>query len=239
MQCNRTSIGIVACSCVAMALSAGSANGVSINKTLTEENSSYGTNGGAVSQVSITPAGPLGNFTVDFSSLGETVVSVTWSAPAGQLIEIDIPTGWSDIENIGRGVDGGLAIGDTLALTADDVTFEDLSGDALPTIVAGAALGNTEQVFAFLIQFTDAVQGDTYRFSSATIEVTVPASYDIAIDAPIEIYHVSGNMQSGDNPAPPDPGQWIRLVPEPTTAMLLGLGLFAVVRRGPRRVAQT
>ena len=37
-------------------------------------------------------ADPLGDFVVDFSMLGEEVVTVTWLAPVGKYIEIAVPT---------------------------------------------------------------------------------------------------------------------------------------------------
>lgn len=188
-------------------------------------------------------AGPQPNFMVDYSTQGDTLLSVTWTAPAGQWIEIVPPTpGWGleslalefSLGTIGIGA-GGIA--PVATVSAEDFTS---TNGLPPTLSASSFLTGPGGDFLTVgVSLSSILPGEAYSFSSLTAELTVPASYGIAFDNPILNYRIRGETEfrtSDPNPVlPADPGQWIRIVPEPASFTLLTLGGMTLLRRRGRQ----
>lgn len=87
---------------------------------------------------------------------------------------------------------------------------------------AGASMG---------VESSDLVPGQTYRFTCARMTLAVPSDFDVAFDIPLTEFRVRGIATKDGFPSPADPGQWVRVVPSPGTAAVLGTGLIAANRR--------
>ncbi|MEM9419665.1 MAG: hypothetical protein AAGA25_11540 [Planctomycetota bacterium] len=214
-----------------------------VTESNTFETDVFGSTTSLLSRATI-EAAPQPNFVADYSTLGDTLLSVTWTAPAGQWIEIVPPTpGWSlealslefSLGTIGIGA-GSIAL--IATVTAEDFTS---TNGVPPTLSAFSFLtGPGGDALAVGVSLNAILPGEAYTFSSLTLDLTVPASYDIAFDNPILDYRIRGETEfrtSDPNPVlPSDPGQWIRVVPEPVSLTVFALGGVALLRR--RRVGQ-
>ena len=195
----------------------------------------------------ISAADPLGDFVVNFSTLDEEVVTVTWQAPVGQFIEIAVPTGYDSVDLDFRVSIGSIATPGNQHLPVSIVNLvEDLAADPLPAYdAANSSLwvtGPGGDRFLFTTYFSDLVPGSVHRVSSLTATATVPADFNINYNQPIEYFHIEGNAFTEHNL--PSPGQWVRLVaiPEPSSSALLLLGLLggaALLARRRHRFSRT
>ncbi|MEM1099395.1 MAG: PEP-CTERM sorting domain-containing protein [Planctomycetota bacterium] len=220
-----------------------STNAQTFDAALITESNTFNTDvfGSTTSLVSIATieAGPQPNFVADYSTLGDTLLSVTWTAPAGQWIEIVPPTpGWS-LEAIALEFSfGTVGIGPGSIAPIATVSAQDFTSTngVPPTLSASSFLtGPGGDSLTVGVSLNSILPGEAYTFSSLTVDLTVPASYGIAFDNPILDYRIRGETEfrtSDPNPVlPADPGQWIRLVPEPGSLTLLALGGASLARR--------
>lgn len=186
-------------------------------------------------------ASVLPSFTFAFSSAGDTELTVTWSAPTGQLIAIDAPDGWG---NVGIQIQyrGGTRTGDAYFETYSVqglMNFTDLTGSF-------SSAGHTNIIFATtdryeVISYLNVASGDRVTFSSVSVTYTLPESlnYDYTSVVANSIAVIGNVSKSGIEAG--SPGNWISLqsapgpsVPEPSTyALLFGIGAlgFAAWRR--------
>lgn len=214
---------------------------------VSEESSQYfDDSDGLYSSANISAPAPLGNFTHNFSSLGEEVWTVTWQAPVGQYIEIAAPTGWDSISLQVRAQTGGSfgSIENShTPLSPVTVTLSGEMGDllgapannymALPagstTPGPGFATGAIADIFWNL------TPGQTYRFTSIEMSGTIPAGSNTDVNQDFSNIYISGNATSGGSSVP-DPGQWVSLqaIPEPSHALLSLVGIAAIGLRRRR-----
>ena len=222
-----------------MSLLAPYAGANTFNGVVSEEVNSFedeGNNSEYYSQAEVRVPAPLSNSVFTFSGPGEDVVSVTWSAPAGKLIEIATPAGFDDIEVDFRLFSGGLYRAG--GITPDtQVQFADFQGPALPSFTDNTLFsgpGPDGDGARVLFDYT-LPAGETYRFSSVTATVTIPESYTMDFNSPTNQFGILGEAETSglETVVLEDPGQWIRLVdvPEPNSLALLGLGGLIVARR--------
>lgn len=186
----------------------------------------------------------LDDFDFAFSSLGDVDFSVTWQAPAGQLIKITPPSGFDSTQVIFQMFTGlsGYNVGQVLPTTTLSLT--DFTGSTLPTMTPSAQFTGpqtsslpADNAGAFVIASGYAFD-EPFFLSSATVEFSVPASYDVDFNAPLIDFNVFGvAFSQNPNTPPTDPGQWITLVeiiPAPSAlggALLMG-ALLGARRRG-------
>jgi hypothetical protein len=195
---------------------------------LSEESASYDVQSkrggsGATSVAIVSAASPLGSFTHSFSALGETEWNIVWRAPAGQAFEIEVPSGFDGANVLFDFAAGGLFSPFGFDAFDGDVqtTVELLPGsDPLPLSSLGASLtgpgGNGANAGT---RIEPASAGAIHRFASLTLTVTVPSDYDVDLDSMVSAFEIEGRaFTTSVNPAPPDPGQWVRLVPVPGCA---------------------
>lgn len=193
----------------------------------------------SLQSVATIAAAPQPDFVTDYSALGDTLLSVTWSAPAGQWIEIVPPTpGWN-LEalilefSLGSFGFGAGSIAPIASVSAEDFT----STNGVPPMLSASSFltGPGGDVLTVGVSLNAILPGEAYRFSSLTVDLTVPPSYGIAFDTPILDYLIRGETEfstSDPNPVlPSDPGQWIRVVPEPTSFTVFALGGVTLIRR--------
>ena len=187
-------------------------------------------------------AAPQPDLVIDYSTLGDTLLSVTWRAPAGKRIEISPPASseWM-IDGVSLGLDfGRFSFGAGSIQPTGSVTSEDFTSTIgvpptfFPNPIFTGPGGNN---FFAGVGIESLVPGEIYTFTSLTLELTIPASYDVAFDSTFDQYGIEGGLNFSDpDPnaiVPASPGQWIRIVPEPSSFALLGMGglLFARRRR--------
>ena len=208
-----------------------------LEDTLDLETSSFIDGRDPVARATVSSTGGGTPFIVDFSGLGETVISYTWKAPAGQRFVVTPPTGSSSF-SIDLAFFGGVGSFGT-------GSYEDNS----PLVGFSGASGTFEVVDnnkftyvrltdpgsgLFLIDFSlrlSAPLDQSFSFESATITTTVPAAFatDFSLSTTSRLVgEVSGFTSSQ--------GQWIALeaVPEPSSGILLisgMVGLLAIRRR--------
>ena len=171
-------------------------------------------------------------FTADFGLLGDTQVSVTWQAPAGQFFEIAPPVGFDFPSLIFRvQTDGGFSSSGSFDSFDLSLDIAGQSGDALPTpnntFLEGSGPGSLNLIAGVDI---DLVAGEVYRFTSLTLTGTLPAGYNqnfngVGLNARLiaRTNDLTGTL--------PDPGAWVHVVPMPGTAAMLGLGGLLAARR--------
>ncbi|MCB9853334.1 MAG: thrombospondin type 3 repeat-containing protein [Phycisphaerales bacterium] len=201
--------------CVAIALttiSSATADVVEIG-TVSQETAEFSSGpGGSTSTVKVAVPAPLDDFVYDFSTLGDTTMTVTWQAPAGQYIEIDVPDNFDSINlQFYLQVHGAVSAGNrSLPL---DVTASQLGCNPLPDLDGNTRMtitGPSGSGMRVLVYYRDLVPGETYRVTSLTAEATIPADFDVNINEYISSFYVRGylfsNLETLDNP-----GQWVRL----------------------------
>ena len=205
---------------------------------VTEESNSFGPDIDAiVGEATVAVASP-GTFDQEFSALGEQAVSITWQAPAGQLIEVVTPVGFEFGSQLRFNFRGGNNFFVSGSLNASlTPTLIDLTGGTLDPVFASVGLsGPGGDAVGFNVVY-DLEPGVTYRFAGLTATGVIPAGFDTDFDdLPIEQFAVVGEAVTGDSGLTP-PGQWVRLVPipEPSSLALLGLGGPWICRRGSQR----
>ena len=185
--------------------------------------------GGGDSQALLEVSSP-GRIQVDFSQLGDEVFRIVWKAPRGKMIEFASPVEFDGAQLLLQFIAGSLYTG-TGSFTDNmpTVSFErasqasmvgsaffDLSGPA-------AGDGNESQINAQA--FFSLPAGEVLRIKSASMETTVPASFDthfVRTDfglpdrgVLISVFRVGGTAAKPGGSSPADPGQWIRLVDDP------------------------
>ncbi len=168
----------------------------------------------AIAEVS-TPTGDLGLFTRDFSALGDEPLTVTWKAPAGKMIQVTRPTGYTGnffIQFQIRTANGTEANG---AFTdfGPGIAHTNLTGS--PVAVGGTirVSGNGPDGIEAAVTQNLANPGDTISFDSLTASTTVSASYNRNHNnAAFDTFRIHGvaSAQGGDSLA--NPGQWIKIV---------------------------
>ncbi|MEM6258398.1 MAG: PEP-CTERM sorting domain-containing protein [Planctomycetota bacterium] len=174
------------------------------------------------------------SLTRDFSGLGSEPVRVTWQAPAGQFFEVTAPAGFDFVSLKFDVFSEGDILGDPLAFFAvQGIEVAGAAGDPLPTPSVTSLLGGLDTTSPALLASVDfdLNPGETYRFESLTLLATLPASYDQNFnDIGFSRFGFFGTA-SDPSATLPDPGQWIAVIPEPTSLALLALGGLLVARR--------
>lgn len=191
-------------------------------------------------------AATLPDFNFAFSTLGDTNFSVTWQAPTNYLIKITPPSGFDSVQVLFEFYTGSsyYNVGEvtppaTLSLT--DFTGNNLPGMPVFTQFTGPQTTSfpADNAGAFIIP-NNLPLGESFYLSSATVQFTVPAAYNVDFNAPILGFDVYGQVfsnQPNPNLAPANPGQWITLVmvPEPSSFTLLGVVGLGVIARHRRK----
>jgi hypothetical protein len=159
----------------------------------------------------------LGTFGEQFSTIGDADWTVTWTAPAGTLIEIAVPTGFNRVDlAIDFWAGNFSTAGGLFSLVAPDVDYLPGSptlswvNDQMFTTGPG---GDLARALADSINLNP---GDVIRFGSISMTLPIPASYDVDFSSPISAFFIAGEASyTGpvEVPVPADPGQWLRLVP--------------------------
>ena len=179
---------------------------------MTEQGNAFGASSpsGFKSTAFVGAAGPLGSFTHDFSTLGDTEWTVTWRAAPGQFIEIEVPNGsdYFEVEFLFRG--GGSQVGGfSKNGFGTDVDLAPGS-PALSVVDEQVALtgpGGTSFSSKAYLDDRLLTPGQVYRFTSVTSTVTIPTSYNVSLDQPVSEFMISGEAFFFDPPSvPEDPG---------------------------------
>lgn len=188
--------------------------------------------------------------TADFSTLGDTTFTFTWAAPEGQAFELYVPTGlgWEAYTDYFLRFDlqfNNSPGGSPYFPTFESFSFGGASGTALPTspsdvnVIAVQGTSATSTISA-QVSYDALAVGERYRFQSATLTVSIGASYTgVFQDAPLLFSqsYLTGYIYAADVFS--DPGQVLSLVavPEPGTyaAILGAVALATVIWRRRRR----
>lgn len=148
-----------------------------------------------------------GTFSFDFSSAGETEITVIWTAPPGQFIEIAVP---ADAISAFARLDFDGSSGSVAETSAVLLEFFGASGSPLPPAdisdmdmtTGGPSTG---------ITWNKLVPGETYRFQSITGTATFDVEDLVITDQPFTRFEIFGSARlPGDGTN--NPGQWVRLV---------------------------
>ncbi|WP_309382721.1 PEP-CTERM sorting domain-containing protein [Cerasicoccus frondis] len=199
---------------------------------------SYGTN-------HFGPSNPFTSFSADFSALGSTTLSMTWSAPDGFAYDLYVAddNGWS--ENDGYTLSFSISFGSSSGSSSTEFTIDSLTiggsqGAKLPTDFSAYASGaeGSDPILQAGGTINGFVVGEHYQFSNITLVATVPAEYyavftDSALDDTASRLSASieKDAQVNWNPTPllnlvavPEPGAY---------ALIFGLaiGWIALRRR--------
>ena len=186
--------------------------------------------------------GDLGNFSYQFSSAGDTTMTVTWSAPEGQVFVVNAPENWGTA-TLNMSYTGGPTYSSTGNFNDRTNTpiFTDLTGsfDSVTSYVllSGPSVADDSARFTFTIDTTIGA-GSSISFSSVSLTAVVDSSYagDFS-SSPVTTFNMKARVDSYYPVSGGDPGQWASLsaVPEPSTyAALLG-GIALVITAGQRR----
>lgn len=174
-------------------------------------------NGYPVLSASVKPS-----FTLDFSD-GETLLTATWSAPAGKMVVIETPAdgGYArvDISVHGGSRPGAHFIEQRLL---EGMSFENLTGSFAqlqPSVIEFSITG-----YYNISSYIELAGGERISFTSVSISHVVPEVfsefYSLIGDVSFEI---RGTLYDGMG----EPGQWISLqdvgpaIPEPATSALI------------------
>ena len=173
----------------------------------------------------------------DFSTLGDTLFTYTWNAPAGKAFELYTPSGlgWEDYTDYflsAEMVFGFMTGGSTTLFTPDSITVG-MSGTPLaaPSDTAIFGIEGANPTIQVNVIFDGLVVGERYRFENISLTFTVPADYDATFtDEPLVILssRLVGNIYS-EGEIRPDFGPVLTTVtvPEPTAGALVGFALLA------------
>jgi hypothetical protein len=174
-------------------------------------------------------------FTEDYSTQGETTLTVNFQFPAGQQLVVATPSNFDflDIDFDCRFDDG---MGDLLSNYSPDVTVEgNAAAEALSANAQTHFYTDGDPDLRSLVSFSLA-PGETYIFNSITITTTVPAEYDVAFNNEFaDVSEVEFTAVDSSGTAS-DPGNWgsLQPIPEPSAYTLVvavyALGL-AIIRR--------
>lgn len=174
-----------------------------------------------------------------FSTAGDTQLTVTWSAPAGQKIVIAAPTDWTASVGIvftHAGRTGSDFEGHGIM---NATTFTDLTGSfAGPSVANVVFAPNTTTGISYyeVSTYLSVPLNTEVSFSSVSITYLVPASVnrDYASVTASDFALIGNASFSGAEVG--NPGAWITLestgapIPEPATyAVILGLGTLGLV----------
>jgi hypothetical protein len=185
-------------------------------------------------------AGIKPSFNFDFSVAGDTLLTVTWAAPAGKKIVIAPPAGWGEA-HLGILFNGGSRTESGLDLHGlDAVSFADLTGSFGGALRTSLTLASTNyfEIRTYLPPVPSATE---ITFTSVSFSYLVPGSLDInfASVAANEMNIYGSIILEGEPVA--DPGQWLSVqdvtgsaIPEPSTyAAIFGAAAlgFAAWRR--------
>jgi len=177
--------------------------------------------------------------TYNFTTAGDTQLTVTWSAPAGQKIVIAPPSGWT--ASIAISLDSGSRTGSDFEGHGimNATTFTDLTGSftgpsfANVVFAPATAPSNYYQVSTYLGMAPDTEV--TFTAVSITYLLTAGSVHEDYAGITAATFAIIGNASySGGQVG--DPGAWITLeptgapIPEPATyAALLGLGALGFI----------
>jgi len=191
------------------------------------------------SSSSLTSTQPTPTLTADFSELGETQVDFVFQAPENHLIEISMPaarieeTADCRLTSLTRftvelGNAGGLRYDVPISRSFEDLEF----------FVPGFFddLGNMSATGMRAVSFFENPGGSRIRFSSMTLTLTIPESFDVNfVDATPFRFDVGGSVGffTDDNPLDPGEEVWMNVVPvpEPSSLAMLGVCGWVLTRR--------
>ncbi len=162
-------------------------------------------------------------FSEDYSTQGETSLTVTFQFPVGQQLVVDTPSNFDhfDIKFDCRFDDG---MGDMLSNYSPDVAVDgNAAAEALSANAQTHFWTDGDPDLRSLVSFSP-VPDETYIFKSIAITTTVPAEYDVVFNN--EYADVSEVEFSAfeDQGTASDPGNWasIQPIPEPSAYGVLG-----------------
>lgn len=207
---------------------------------MTDSEYSYSSNfNGSTSYLSASIK-PTLNFA--FSTAGDTQLTVTWSAPAGQKIVITAPTDWTYV-NVGIVVDSAGRTGSDFEGHGimNATTFNDLTGSFAAPSTVNVVFAPTD--YYEVSTYMSVTPNTEVSFTSVSITYLVPESVnrDYSSITAADFWLVGNASLSGEQVA--NPGAWITLqpiagapIPEPAAyAAILGLGALGLVAWRRRR----
>ncbi|MGE9297264.1 MAG: PEP-CTERM sorting domain-containing protein [Puniceicoccales bacterium] len=190
----------------------------------------------------LTPTAPVGSYEADFSSLGDTLISVTFAAAEGQAFRIDVPEGVTSPQIHAEAIWGehSFSFSGSINETDPDISvtnFEESAYNA-PNFSTGNVRLENGSVAIPDVQFTSSatlVAGESYEFTSVTVSYVVPSSWNVDYDTDPHSFSLFVNVTvPGGGPAPADPV--LRVVPEPSTyAVIAGAVMLGIVMLRRRR----
>jgi PEP-CTERM putative exosortase interaction domain len=179
----------------------------------------------------------------DFSIAGDTLLTVTWAAPAGKKIVIAPPWGETllSIQFAGGSrKDSGLQLYGIL----DAVSFTDLTGSFGGVVHTSLTFASTNY-FEVRTYLPLVAAGTEITFTAVNFSYLLPGSLDINFEsvAATEM-RIFGSITLDGEPMP-DPGQWLSVqnvsgsaIPEPSTyALIFGSAALGFVVWRRRKLA--
>lgn len=157
-----------------LAVAGASADVVHVG-TVSQESAAFeGTMDRSASTAKIEVPPPIGDFVFDFGGAGETTFKVTWQAPAGQYIEIDVPSDfeYNDLQFYFQ-IHGLISVGNrNIPL---DVNASQLGCNPLPELNGNTRMtitGPTGSGMWVVVYYRDLVPGTTHRVTTLTATIT-------------------------------------------------------------------